>query len=76
MNEQSANNSKVYYDWELLRMIQGLDGFYYSRSWYIRWWFKPWHDALQILALQLCWELLSKEQDYKDAVEFVEGYIK
>lgn len=46
--------SKLYYDHEILPLLLALDTLYWGKPKLTRWFFKPWHDALITVALMLC----------------------
>lgn len=66
----------IYTESEILNFIVGLDLFYHEKPWYIKWYWKPWHSALNILASQLCGHLLNVKADYQNAINEAEDLLQ
>lgn len=70
------DDNKVYYDHEILQILMGLDIYYQSKPWYLKWWYRQWHAVIEILSIQLCGDLLNENHERQQAIDFVEGLIE
>lgn len=66
----------LYSQTELLQLIYGLMNVYWSKNWLGRLISRPWHDALQTLALQVAGDKIAQAVEAKEAVKFWEGKLE
>ena len=63
---------KLYYESEVLGYIMALDNIYYSKPFYIRWFFRPWHTALETLAIMLCKNIIDDHVLLDNSIKFAD----
>lgn len=68
-------DQKLYSEDELKQIIYGLMNVYWGKPWYLRWLYKPWHDALQTFALIVAGKSILKDVDNQRLLDDVEGFI-
>jgi len=76
MDENKYADENLYSETELLQLIYGLMNVYWAKNWLSRLFHKPWHTALQTLALQVAGNKINEQVDAMDAVEYWEDKLE
>lgn len=66
----------IYSESDILLILYGLMNVYWSKHPLFRWAYKPWHDAIQTVAMTLCSNVLHGEVDGKDTANSVEQFLQ
>lgn len=69
------DKEKLYRQTEVIQALKGLMNVYWSRPWYSRIFFKPWHDALATAILVLGGDLLVEEMKSAKLFDDIEDHL-
>ena len=73
--ENDYSNETLYSQTELLQMINGLQNVYWSTPWWLRMFMRPWHNALNTLALQIAGDKIVDRLDTEQLLDDIENYL-
>lgn len=70
-----SDKEKLYTRTEIIQVLKGLMNAYWSRPWYSRIFFKPWHDALATAILVIGGDLLVQEMTNAKLFDDIEDHL-
>lgn len=63
------DDEPVYYLSEVRQVLQGLMNVYWSAPWWLRWYYKPWENALKTALMQFAGEQIIQEHKESDVLK-------
>lgn len=73
--ESENTDQPVFYLKEITQVLYGLMYVYWSKPWYIRWFYKPWFDALNTAALVMGGNAIVEELERRQALDQAQSIL-